>query len=147
MIAHRLVGGCACGAVAMEVGLGRELAAYSLRACDCDFCRERSAAWLSDPAGSLRLRANAGQGFRIERQGSGQAEFLSCAACGTLLAVRWRDDDGHAHGAVNARTLARRDEFASEQGASPKLLDAATKTARWKTLWFPDVEVAVERAS
>lgn len=141
MIAHRLVGGCACAAVAVEVGLSRELTAYSPRACDCDFCREQGAAWLSDAAGFLRLRANAGQGFRIERQGSGQAEFLACAACGTLLAVRWRDGDGHAHGAVNARVLTRRDEFADEQGASPKLLEVAEKTTRWKALWFADVEV------
>lgn len=146
MGAHRLIGGCACGAVAVEVGLGRELASYSPRACDCDFCCERGAAWLSDPAGSLRLRANADQGFRIERQGSGQAEFLSCAACGTLLAVRWRDGDGHAYGAVNARTLVRRDEFASEQGASPKRLEAAEKTARWQALWFADVGVDTDRA-
>lgn len=142
MIAHRLAGSCACGAIAVEVGLGRELAAYSPRACDCDFCCERGAAWLSDSAGFLRLRTNAGQGLKRERQGSEQAEFLSCAACGTLLAVRWRDDDGHAYGAVNARVLARHDEFASEQGASPKLLEAAEKTARWKVLWFADVEVA-----
>lgn len=142
MIARRLISGCVCGAVAVEVGLSRELASYSPRACDCDFCRKRGAAWLSDPAGFLRLQANAGQGFRVERQGSEQAEFLSCAACGTLLAVRWLDGDGRAHGAINARTLARRDEFASEQGASPKLLEAAGKTARWKALWFADVEVA-----
>ena len=147
MVAHRLAGGCACGAVAVEVGLSRELAAYSPRACDCDFCCERGAAWLSDAAGFLRLRANAGRGFRIERQGSGQAEFLSCAACGTLLAVCWQDGDGHAYGAINARLLTRRDEFSDEQDASPRLLEAAAKTARWKTLWFPDVEVTVDQSS
>ncbi len=146
MIAHRLAGGCACGAVAVQVGLGREPAAYSPRACDCDFCCERGAAWLSDRAGFLRLRTDAGRGLRIERQGSEQAEFLSCAACGTLLAVRWRDGDGHAYGAVNARTLVRRDEFAREQGASPKLLEAAEKTVRWKALWFADVDATADRA-
>ena len=104
-------------------------------------CCERGAAWLSDSAGFLRLRTSAGEGLKSERQGSEQADFLSCPACGTLLAVRWQDGDGHAHGAVNARVLARRDEFASEQGASPKMLEAAEKTARWKALWFADVQV------
>lgn len=143
MIAHRLAGGCACGAVSVEAGLSRELASYSPRACDCDFCREHGTAWLSDPAGFLRLRANTGHGFRVERQGSGQAEFLSCEACGTLLAVRWQDGNDHVYGAVNARTLLRSDEFADEQGASPKLLEAGEKTERWKALWFAGVEVTV----
>ncbi|HZV37776.1 MAG TPA: aldehyde-activating protein [Pseudoxanthomonas sp.] len=147
MVAHRLVGACACGEAAAEVGLSREPAVYSPRACDCDFCRERGAAWLSDPAGFLRLRTNAGQGFRIERQGSELAEFLSCAACGTLMAVRWQDDgDGRVYAVVNARTLSRHGELAGEQDASPKLLEAAEKTARWKALWFADVGVATDRA-
>jgi len=136
---HRLSGSCACGAVALEVGLVREPAAYSPRSCDCDFCRARGAAWLSDPAGFLHLRT--ARDLKAERQGSEQAEFLSCAACGTLLAVRWQEDSGNAHAAVNARNLARRDEFAGEQAASPKLLGAGEKTARWKALWFPEVEV------
>lgn len=142
MAAHRLAGGCACGAVEVEVGLSRELASYCPRVCDCDFCLGHDAAWLSDPMGFLRLRTNANRGLKTDRQGSEQAEFLSCDACGTLLAVRWQDDDGRVYGAVNARTLVRRAEFAGERGASPKLLEAAEKTLRWQALWFADVGVA-----
>ena len=130
MAAQRLVGACACGSVAVEIGLCHESAAYTPRACDCDYCRERDAAWLSDPAGFLRLHAQTRPGLKIERQGSGQAEFLSCASCGSLLAVRWLDGDGHAYGAVNARSLTRRGGFAPGQCASPKLLEAGEKPLR-----------------
>lgn len=87
----------------------------------------------------MRLHVGAGRELKIERQGSKQAEFLSCIDCGSLLAVRWEDDDGHAYGAVNAACLARREELADAQGASPKLFDAGAKAERWKLLWFADV--------
>jgi hypothetical protein len=141
MAAHRLFGGCRCGGVALEVELPRGPGSYQPRACDCDFCRERGVAYLSDPDGRLRIRPRSPAGLRTDRQGSQQAEFLSCDACGTLLAVVWKDG-GHAYAAVNARALGDRGEFGVEQAASPWLPDAARKAARWKALWFADVGVA-----
>ena len=138
MAPHRLLGGCRCGAVSLQVELSREPGSCHPRACDCDFCREREAAYVSDPAGRLRMRVRSPADVRIERQGSLQAEFLSCQACGTLLVVRWQDGD-RAYGAVNARALADRAAFGAEQPASPKQLGAGQKTERWKALWFADV--------
>lgn len=140
MAVRRLVGSCRCGTVSLEVELSREQGSYHPRACDCDFCREREAAYVSDPAGCLRLKTRSLDSLRIERQGSQQAEFLSCQACGTLLAVRWQDGD-RAYGAVNARTLEDYAAFGVEQAASPKLLDADRKAERWKAVWFADMGI------
>lgn len=140
MTVHRLVGGCHCGAVSLEVELSREPGSYHPRACDCDFCSEREAAYVSDPAGRLRVNTCFLADLRTERQGSQQAEFLSCQACGALLAVRWQDGD-RAYGAVNARTLEDYAAFGIAQAASPKQLDAAQKTERWRGLWFADVDI------
>lgn len=86
------------------------------------------------------MKTRSATGLRIERQGSQQAEFLSCQACGTLLVVRWQDGD-RAYGAVNALALEDYVAFGIGQAASPKRLDATQKAERWKALWFADVGI------
>ena len=86
---NRHAGGCHCGALRFEFSTGQALAAFVPRACDCDFCTRHRAAWVSDPAGSLRIDAD-GARLRRYRQGSGQADFLLCAECGVLAVMRGR---------------------------------------------------------
>ena len=50
-----------------------------------DFCTRHRAAWVSDPAGQLRVLADHLHLQRY-RQGSAQAEFLLCRECGVLVA-------------------------------------------------------------
>lgn len=137
MNAFVLRGGCRCAALAIEATLTQPAATYVPRACDCTFCRERGAAWLSDPQGVLRLvQRDDGDALHC-RQGSGQADFIACAHCGTLMIVAC-EMDGHLYAAVNAHVL-NAAAFAPEQPASPQHLTPEAKRERWRQLWFAEV--------
>ena len=132
-----LRGGCRCAALAIEATLERPASAYSPRACDCSFCRERGAAWLSDPNGVLRLVQRNDADALHCRQGSGQADFIACAHCGTLM-IAACEIDGHLYAAVNAHVF-QGTQFAPEQPASPQHLSREAKRERWRQLWFAEV--------
>lgn len=132
-------GGCHCGALRWTLASRQPLTAFQPRACDCDFCTRHRAAWVSDPAGTLHI-AGAGEARRY-RQGSAQAEFLFCGACGVLVSVVCADENGALRGAVNRNSFDGRDQLGSEVVASPQQLAPETKLARWSQLWTP-VELA-----
>jgi len=135
-----LHGGCHCGRIALEMTLSKPASQLTPRACDCSFCRKHGAAWLSDAAGSLRVR------FRGEplvyRQGSAQAEFIACAHCAVLVMVRY-EHDKRVHAAVNVRALEDAGSFPADQPASPQTLSSGDKRERWMQLWFADVRVVM----
>jgi hypothetical protein len=129
-------GGCHCGALRLEFSATRPLSSCVARACDCDFCSRHRAAWVSDPAGQLRIRAEDVQLQRY-RQGSAQAEFLLCRECGVLVAVIARAVDGRLLGAANRNALNEHMEIVEETIVSPRLLAADAKLARWSDVWMP----------
>ena len=133
---NRHGGGCHCGALRFEFSTAQALAAFSPRACDCDFCMRHRAAWVSEAAGSLRIEAD-GARLRRYRQGSGQAEFLLCAECGVLVGVMARTEDGRLLGAGNRNAFDGREAFAGETTVSPQQLGPEAKLARWSLLWTP----------
>ena len=129
-------GGCHCGALRWQFATDKPLAAFTPRACDCDYCTRHRAAWVSDPAGHLHIHASATKLQRY-RQGSGQAEFLLCRDCGVLVAVVARTGDGRLLGAVNRNAFDQREAFAEETIVSPQRLAADAKLARWSQVWMP----------
>jgi hypothetical protein len=136
-----LNGSCRCGNLLVQLVLSRESEKYAPRSCDCDFCREHRASYISDPEGSLRLRIRSEQACERYRQGDGIAECLICTACRVYVAALYADADGLLYGTVNARVLSGTPAFAPRQSVSPKRLSAADKVRRWKQLWFSDVTV------
>ena len=128
-------GGCHCGAVRWTLSSQHALETFSPRACDCDFCTRHRAAWVSDAQGALRIAGIAAA--RRYRQGSGQAEFLFCGDCGVLVAVVCQDETGALRGAVNRNSFDQRHLLGAETVASPQLLAAEAKLARWSQLWTP----------
>jgi hypothetical protein len=134
---HLHQGGCHCGALRWTFATERALAAFTPRACDCDFCTRHRAAWVSDAQGTLRIEGSANA--KRYRQGSAQADFLSCRECGVLVAVTCPDQDGRLRGAVNRNSFDRRDLLGADAIASPQQLPAEAKLARWSQLWTPAV--------
>lgn len=129
-------GGCHCGALRWQFDSGQALAAFTPRACDCDYCTRHGAAWVSDPAGRLRLRATRGK-LRRYQQGSGQAEFLSCRDCGVLVAVVAHGNDGRLLGAANHNAFDACASFGEPAMVSPQQLAPDTRLERWSRLWTP----------
>lgn len=136
-----LHGGCHCGALLVEFTTRHAPAAMTPRACDCSFCRKHGAAWVSDPAGRLRLLACT-SALHAYRQGSDTARFYLCAQCGVLVAVTV-EHAGRLYGAINATCMDERDAFAPAACASPQRLGADEKVERWRQLWVPDVELVM----
>ena len=136
MTAMLHAGGCHCGALRLEFSSARPLGSFVARACDCDFCTRHRAAWVSDPAGQLRIHFDEARLQRY-RQGSAQARFLLCGECGVLVAVMARAIDGRLLGAANRNALNERMDLVDETIVSPRLLAPDAKLARWSDVWMP----------
>ena len=140
--AHRVRGACHCGAVSVALTLTRAPENYPERACDCDFCRQHGAAFVSDPAGALRIAVRAAEALRRYRQGSGVAECLLCACCGVFVGVVCVID-ARLYGTVNTRVLDPSVGFGATVCVSPKQLSVEEKQQRWRANWFDDVRLDV----
>ena len=135
-----LHGGCHCKRVRIEFTTRRDPRTTAPRACDCSFCMKHGAAYVSDPAGQLRIIGSDPSVLRSYRQGSGIAEFRLCSECGVLVAVTF-EHGGRLYGAVNATCLDDALEFEASIPASPQALSPEQKVARWLQVWVPDVQV------
>ena len=140
MSMHALEGACHCGNIHVAARLARAPETYSPRACDCDFCRQHGAAYLSDPEGALRIRVGDGQLLGRYRQGSASADCLFCRRCGVLIGVAYQQD-GRLFATINSRIVLGATRLGEPLAVSPKTLSATEKTARWQALWFRDVEL------
>lgn len=136
--ASSMTGGCHCGSVRLVYTTALAPADTQPRACDCSFCRMHGAAYVSDPAGTLRIVVADPTAVLSYRQGSEAALFRLCARCGVLVAVTYEQDD-RLYAAVNAGCLDDRDAFAAAVDASPQLLSREQKIGRWTQLWVPEV--------
>jgi len=134
-----LDGACHCGKVRLQFRTAKPIPDLTPRACDCSFCRKHGAAWISDPAGALRIRS-AKQSLRTYTQGSNTARFLLCEACGVLVAVVTGEGDALL-GAVNAGCLEGEPALGQLVIVSPQRLDRDAKVARWGEVWIRDVRI------
>jgi hypothetical protein len=135
-----LKGGCHCGNIRIAVQLSRATEAFSPRACDCDFCQKHGAAYISDPAGTLRIEIQSAQKVARYRQGSGTAECLLCGTCGVLVAVTYQAE-GRMFATVNCRAIEGA-AFGEQVIVSPRQLGVSDRIGRWKELWFSEVAVS-----
>ena len=85
------IGNCPCGRV--DVRLSSELTPGQFQprsdAQTCRFCREHDGVWISDPRGTLGLRA--GDETSVRAFASEQVQFHLCSACGTLVYASFED--------------------------------------------------------
>jgi hypothetical protein len=142
---NTLHGSCHCGHIRVEYSTCQEAATINPRACDCSFCRKHGAAYVSDPAGRLRLIIIDPDVVHSYRQGSEAARFQLCRECGVLVAVTF-EHEGRVHGAVNAACLDGSAMLGATVSVSPQSLSADAKVARWLQAWVPDVQWVVAGA-
>lgn len=132
----KLVGGCHCGALAVELDTELPFEQLQVRACQCAFCRAHGALSVSDPRGLLTFRANDATRLVRYRFGLKLADFLLCSRCGTYLGA-YMDDEGRGYGVLNVCVLAERDRFGTPtlmryDGETP-----ATRLQRRRERWTP----------
>ena len=100
----RFEGGCHCGAIGFSYDCSAAPAAWSVRACQCRFCRAHNALTTSDPAASIEFHAADAAQLRRYRFGLETADFLLCKNCGVYIGAAIDTPKGR-FGIVNVRGL------------------------------------------
>ena len=95
---------CHCGALTARYRTALEPSAWSVRSCQCSFCRSHGALTTSDPCGSLVFRGSDPARVSRYRFGGRTAEFLICRECGVYVGVQMETDKGR-FGVLNVLTL------------------------------------------
>ncbi|BHH82613.1 GFA family protein [Desulforhopalus sp. 52FAK] len=124
---------CSCGKIQIKLTLPKPIEEYTPRACDCDFCTTRKAAYISDPDGVLEITQS--EGLESLIQGSKQAKFWQCKSCHDLIAVTHEFETG-LQGAINANCLAGSNKLQNPISVSPKTLSPEEKIERWQAGWM-----------
>jgi len=127
------IGKCRCGQTKIKLSLPKALEQYSPRACDCDFCTSRNIAYLSHPDGELEIESIEPLG--IQKQGSKQANFITCNCCKTIIAGVLQIENGLI-GALNSTLLSNYASLQEPTIVSPKLLTEEEKIERWQSVWL-----------
>ena len=78
-------GGCHCGALGFEYRTALHPSAWSIRACQCTYCRSHAGVYTSDPAGSVQFTHRDPQQLSRYRFGHKTADFIFCGRCGGYL--------------------------------------------------------------
>ena len=141
--AYTYRGHCRCGNIVYQLRLPQSLSRYTSRVCDCDFCQQRHAQYISDANGLLDIKHSASLNVRV--QGTEQANFLCCAHCDELIAVTCEfklDEQTETRGAINLNSTSQ--EALTPQitlkpatSVSPKTLSASERRDRWQQVWMP----------
>lgn len=96
---------CHCGGLSARYCTRLPPSAWSMRACQCSFCRRHAALTTSDPAGLIEYQCEDPQLLQRYRFGTRSTDFLICRSCGVYLGAQMTSDGGKRFGILNVRTL------------------------------------------
>jgi hypothetical protein len=97
-------GQCHCGAIGFTYSTAAAPADWSVRACQCTFCRAHGALSTSDPLGGIRFHATRPDSVMRYRFGLRTADFLLCRHCGVYIGAVMTAR-GRSFGIVNVNAL------------------------------------------
>ena len=131
-------GGCHCGALGLSFETSLAVPEWSVRACQCDFCRAHGARTTSDPAGRLVFYVWQGDALQRYRFGLRTADFLLCSRCGVYIGAQIALAPG-AFGIVNTLAMLSLAEelpaaTAVDYGAETLNQRATRRAQRWTPL-------------
>lgn len=97
-------GACHCNALTFRYNTAISPKRWSVRACQCGFCRMHDAHSTSDAAGTLQFHANQTAALQRYRFALRTADFLVCRHCGVYIGAVIEGDLGR-FGIINTRAL------------------------------------------
>jgi len=97
-------GSCHCAALGFSFHTAVPVEQWSVRACQCRFCRAHGALTTSDPGGRLRFHVNNSDSLQRYRFGLKIADFLLCSHCGVYVGAQIETTRG-AFGIINALSI------------------------------------------
>ncbi len=130
-------GACHCGAISYTYRTNLPVEDWSVRACQCSFCRGHGAVCTSDPQGSVQFSLAQPSEVSHYRFAKSTADFLVCRRCGVyvgaIIAVAHQ-----SYGIVNLNAL--RTRLATLPAPAPVSYDgesADLRVGRRQTRWTP----------
>ena len=133
------LGACHCQAIGFELQTGLPTSAWSVRACQCRFCRSHAARTTSEPAGAVRFVLVQPSQLSRYRFGLRSADFFVCRTCGVYVASVMTSPRG-TFATLNVNAIQPSVEVSL---AEPKSYEAETleeRIARRERLWTPVME-------
>ena len=133
---HSFEGRCHCGAIAFSFRTAQTPDRWTLRACQCRFCRSHGACTTSDPQGSVVFHiANPAKLHRY-RFASRTADFVVCRSCGTYVAAVVTSPRGQ-FATLNVNAIAGIDALPEANPVSYEGESAEQKRERRERRWTP----------
>ncbi len=130
-------GSCHCRAIGFEYRTEVMPDEWSVRACQCSFCRAHDALSASDPAGELVFTAADPDRLKRYRFALGTADFLLCRNCGVYIGAVI-EIDGRYFGIINTHALSDAgDSVADPQAISYDGEDVGGRVGRREERWTP----------
>ena len=120
-------GSCHCGALGFEFRTALEPAAWSVRACQCSYCRAHGGVYTADPAGSVQFTHREPQMLSRYRFGHKRADFIFCGRCGGYLGAV-TEENGRQLAVINIHAMDLQPE--GLQAAQPMSYDGESSGAR-----------------
>jgi len=97
-------GSCHCGAIGFVYSTAIGPDRWSVRACQCSFCRAHDALSTSDPDGEIAFTVTSPEFLQLYRFGLGTADFVLCRRCGVYIGACVDSDFGR-FAIINTRAL------------------------------------------
>lgn len=136
----QITGACHCGNISFKLNWSPEPTQIPARACGCSFCVKHGGVWTSCSTGSLRIDVQEPAQTSTYVFGTKTADFHVCTRCGVVPVVSCRLDD-RLHAVVNVNTFDNVPaDMLQRSPASFDGEDEATRLARRRRNWIPDVE-------
>jgi len=130
-------GSCHCGAIGFTYRTAIQPDCWSVRACQCSFCRAHDGLSTSDPAGRITFVASRPESLQKYRFGLRTADFLLCRECGVYIGAIIASS-GSTFGIINVHALQQ--SPAGLAATAPIVYDAEDvggRVARREKRWTP----------
>ena len=134
-----ITGGCDCDNIQITWHIAEH--ALAPRACQCDYCVSKSAAYVTQPGTSFDALIRNERLHKEVRHGSNNAVFHECVNCGQLIFVT-AEIDGERYGALNASHLHNKGGFSKCVELDFSSQTALQKIERWRKNWCQPVLIS-----
>ena len=133
--ARSYAGSCHCGAIGFSYRTEQEPSVWTVRACQCSFCRAHRVLSTSDPLGTIEFAAPEREFLNRYRFGERTADFLVCRRCGVYIGAMIETARGR-FGIININALrpippALREAVPMQYGSESRDERIARRELRW----------------
>ena len=110
------------------------------RACQCDYCAMKSAAYVTKAGTRFEVTIHNRVLHKMVQHGSGSAIFHECGHCGQIIFIT-AQIDGELYGALNANYLDNKMGFPAPIEINFSDQSAEQKRDRWRQTWCHPVVI------